>query len=62
MEHEPKVVLVQTMTEEYALYVVDDKGERLASVLLGTNDKKEAGRKVERIIACVVVAGGFTDE
>lgn len=61
-EQEPKITLMQTMTEEFALFVFDNKGERLASIGLGTNDRKEAGKKADRLIGCVVVAGGFTDQ
>lgn len=61
-EHEPKITLVQTFTEEYHLYVVDDKGQRLAAIPLGTNDRKEAGKKADSIIGCVMVAGEYTEQ
>lgn len=61
-EHAPKITLVQTFTEEYHLFIFDDRGERLASIPLGTNDRKEASKKADSIIGCVMVAGEYTDQ
>lgn len=62
IEQEPQVRLHQSMTEEYVLTVVDASGHVLAKVPLGTNGKEEAKKLAERIIACVVVADGITDQ